>query len=58
MACADMHPAARASSLSPAWRVLRAGSLERYPTEGSPRLQHFTEITASLAKRDNAQELL
>jgi hypothetical protein len=25
--------------------------LERYLTEGSPRLQHFAEITASLAKR-------
>jgi hypothetical protein len=24
--------------------------LERYLTEGSPRLQHFAEITASLAK--------
>jgi hypothetical protein len=26
--------------------------LERYLTKGSPRLQHFTEITASLAKRE------
>lgn len=26
--------------------------LERYITEGSPRLQHFAEITASLAKRE------
>jgi hypothetical protein len=26
--------------------------LERYLTEGSPRLQHFAEITASLAKRE------
>jgi hypothetical protein len=25
--------------------------LERYLTEGSPRLQHFAEITASLAQR-------
>jgi hypothetical protein len=25
--------------------------LERYLAEGSPRLQHFAEITASLAKR-------
>jgi hypothetical protein len=24
--------------------------LERYLTEGSPRLQHFAEITSSLAK--------
>jgi hypothetical protein len=28
--------------------------LERYLTEGSPRLQHFAEITASLAKREPA----
>jgi hypothetical protein len=27
--------------------------LERYLTQGSPRLQHFAEITASLAKRDS-----
>jgi hypothetical protein len=26
--------------------------LERYLTEGSPRLQHFAEITAALAKRE------
>ena len=26
--------------------------LERYLTEGSPRLQHFAEITMSLAKRE------
>jgi hypothetical protein len=26
--------------------------LERYLTEGSPRLRHFAEITASLAKRE------
>jgi hypothetical protein len=26
--------------------------LERYLTESSPRLQHFAEITASLAKLD------
>lgn len=26
--------------------------LERYLTEGSPRLQHFAEIAASLAKRE------
>ena len=25
--------------------------LERYLSEGSPRLQHFAEITTSLAKR-------
>ena len=26
--------------------------LERYLTEGTPRLQHFAEITASLANRE------
>jgi hypothetical protein len=26
--------------------------LERYITEGSPRLQHFAEIPADLAKRE------
>ena len=26
--------------------------LERYLAEGEPRLQHFAEITASLAKRE------
>ena len=26
--------------------------LERYLTEGSPRLQHFAEIAADLAKRE------
>jgi hypothetical protein len=26
--------------------------LERYLTEGSPRLQHFSEITTSLARRE------
>jgi hypothetical protein len=28
--------------------------LERYLSEGSPRLEHFAEITASLPKRDPA----
>lgn len=27
--------------------------LERYLTEGSPKLQHFAEIAASLAERDS-----
>jgi hypothetical protein len=27
--------------------------LERYLTEGTPRLQHFAEITTSLAKRES-----
>jgi len=26
--------------------------LERYVTEGSPRLRHFAEVTAVLAKRE------
>ena len=26
--------------------------LERYLTEGSPRLQHFAEVTAALAERE------
>jgi hypothetical protein len=26
--------------------------LERYLTEGTPRLRHFAEITAALAKRE------
>jgi len=26
--------------------------LERYLTEGTPRLQHFAEVVASLAKQD------
>jgi hypothetical protein len=30
--------------------------LERYLVEGSPRLQHFAEITASLANRELAAE--
>jgi len=32
--------------------------LERYLAEGSPRLQHFADISASLAKRESrAREL-
>jgi hypothetical protein len=27
--------------------------LERYLTEGSPRLRHFAEVTASLAERES-----
>jgi hypothetical protein len=30
--------------------------LERYLAEGSPRLQHFAEVTASLAKLDAEHE--
>jgi hypothetical protein len=29
--------------------------LERYLAEGSPRLQHFAEVTTSLAKRELAE---
>jgi hypothetical protein len=28
--------------------------LERYPSEGTPRLQHFAELTTRLAQRDSA----
>ena len=28
--------------------------LERYLSEGTPRLQHFAEITASLARRESS----
>ena len=29
--------------------------LERYLTEGSPRLQHFAEVAADLAKRERSE---
>jgi hypothetical protein len=35
---------------SPKYEKAALRWLERYLTEGSPRLQHFAEITASLAK--------
>jgi hypothetical protein len=36
---------------SPKYEKAAMRWLGRYLTEGSPRLQHFAEITASLAKR-------
>ena len=38
------------SAGSPKYEKAALRWLERYLTEGSPRLQHFAEITASLAK--------
>jgi hypothetical protein len=40
---------------SPKYEKAARRWLERYITEGSPRLQHFAEITASLAKLDTAE---
>jgi hypothetical protein len=37
---------------SPKYEKAALRWLERYLTAGSPRLQHFAEITASLAKLD------
>jgi hypothetical protein len=37
---------------SPKYEKAALRWLERYLAEGSPRLQHFAEITASLAKRE------
>ncbi len=37
---------------SPKYEPAAMRWLERYLTEGSPRLQHFAEITAALAKRE------
>jgi hypothetical protein len=37
---------------SPKYEKAALRWLERYLTEGSPRLQHFAEITAALAKRE------
>ena len=37
---------------SPKYEKAALRWLERYLTEGSPGLQHFAEITASLAKRE------
>jgi hypothetical protein len=37
---------------SPKYEKAALRWLERYLTEGSPRLKHFAEITASLAKRE------
>ncbi len=37
---------------SPKYEAAALRWLERYLTEGSPRLQHFAEITMNLAKRE------
>jgi hypothetical protein len=37
---------------SPKYEPAALRWLERYLTEGTPRLQHFAEITASLARRE------
>ena len=37
---------------SPKYEKAALRWLERYLSEGSPRLQHFAEITAALAKRE------
>jgi hypothetical protein len=37
---------------SPTFEAAAMRWLERYLVEGMPRLQHFAEITASLASRD------
>ena len=37
---------------SPKYEKAAMRWLERYLSEGTPRLQHFAEITASLAKRE------
>ena len=38
---------------SPKYEKAALRWLERYLTEGAPRLQHFAEITASLAKLED-----
>jgi hypothetical protein len=39
---------------SPKYEKAAMRLLERYLTEGSPRLQHLAEITASLARKEPA----
>ena len=39
---------------SPKYEKAARRWLERYLSEGTPRLQHFAEIAASLAQRDSA----
>jgi hypothetical protein len=41
-----------AENESPKYERAAMRWLERYLTEGPPRLQHFAEVTASLAKRE------
>jgi hypothetical protein len=38
---------------SPTYEKAALRWLERYLAEGSPRLRHFAEITANLAKRES-----
>ena len=38
---------------SPKYEKAALRWLERYLTEGSPRLQHFADVTASLASRES-----
>jgi len=38
---------------SPKYEKAALRWLERYLTEGSPRLQHFADLTASLASRES-----
>jgi hypothetical protein len=44
--------ASRAAIESPKYEKAAMRWLERYLAESSPRLQHFAEVTASLAKRE------
>jgi hypothetical protein len=41
-----------AERVSPKYEKAALRWLERYMSEGSPRLRHFAEITAELARRD------
>jgi hypothetical protein len=41
-----------ARSVVPKYEKAAMRWLERYLTEGTPRLQHFAEVVASLARRD------
>jgi hypothetical protein len=45
-----VHPYAERGS--PKYERAAMRRLKRYLSEGSPRLQHFAEITANLARRD------
>ena len=41
---------------SPKYEKAAMRSLERYLTEGSPRLQHFAEVAIRLAERERSQD--
>jgi hypothetical protein len=47
-----VRPARRSREESRKYERAALRWLERYITEGSPRLQHFAEVTASLAKHE------